>query len=114
MQDWLRKVAQEINRVDRELVRRSAAIPRWPADTGLRGLTTAANHSLLWFAVAAVLASRKGATRRAAMRGVVAIGGASLTTNALVKPLAPRRRPAYETLPVARRLALRDHPKSSS
>jgi diacylglycerol kinase family enzyme/membrane-associated phospholipid phosphatase len=110
----LRKVAREVNRVDRELVRHSAAIPRWPADAGLRGLTTAANHSLLWFAIAAVLASRKGATRRAALRGVAAIGGASLTTNALAKPLAPRRRPAYETLPVERRLALRNHPTSSS
>jgi diacylglycerol kinase family enzyme/membrane-associated phospholipid phosphatase len=114
VQDWLRKVAQEINRVDRELVRRSAVIPRWPADAGFRGLTTAANHSLLWFAVAAVLATRKGATRRAAYRGVAAIGGASFTINALAKPLTPRRRPAYETLPVARRLALRNHPKSSS
>ncbi|MGH3721240.1 MAG: bifunctional phosphatase PAP2/diacylglycerol kinase family protein [Pseudonocardiaceae bacterium] len=103
-----------MNRIDRELVRRSAVIPRWPADTGLRGLTTAANHSLLWFAVAAVLASRKGANRRAALRGVVAIGGASLAINALAKPLLPRRRPAYEDLSVARRLAVRNHPTSSS
>lgn len=114
MQDWLRGVAQEINRVDRELVRRSAVIPRWPADTGLRALTTAANHSLLWFAVAAVLASRKGATRRAALRGAAAIGGASFTINALAKPLLPRRRPVHEDLPVARRLALHHHPRSSS
>ncbi|MDQ3764469.1 MAG: phosphatase PAP2 family protein [Actinomycetota bacterium] len=114
MRRWLRRVAQEINWVDGELVRRSATIPRWPADASLKGLTTAANHSLLWFTVAAVLASRKGATRRAALRGVAAIGGASFTTNALAKPLLPRRRPAYEDLPVARRLALRDHPKSSS
>jgi undecaprenyl-diphosphatase len=100
--------------VDRELVRRSAGIPRWPADAGLKGLTTAANHSLLWFAAAAVLASRKGATRHAALRGMAAIGGASFTINALAKPLLPRRRPAYADLPVARRLALHDHPTSSS
>ncbi|MDQ4104568.1 MAG: phosphatase PAP2 family protein, partial [Actinomycetota bacterium] len=72
------------------------------------------NHSLLWFAVAAALASRKGATRRAALRGVAAVGGASFTTNALGKPLLPRRRPAYEDLPVSRRLAQRHHPRSSS
>ncbi|MGH3769979.1 MAG: bifunctional phosphatase PAP2/diacylglycerol kinase family protein [Pseudonocardiaceae bacterium] len=114
VRDWLRRVAQDVNRIDRELVRRSAVIPQWPADTGLRGLTTAANHSLLWFAVAAVLASRKGAHRRAALRGMAAIGGASLTINALAKPLLPRRRPAYEDLPVARRLAVRNHPTSSS
>jgi diacylglycerol kinase family enzyme/membrane-associated phospholipid phosphatase len=114
VQDWLRGVARQINRVDRELVRRSGVIPRWPADAGLKGLTTAANHSLLWLAVAAVLASRKGATRRGALRGVAAIGGASFTINALAKLLLPRRRPAYQDLPVARRLALRDHPRSSS
>jgi diacylglycerol kinase family enzyme/membrane-associated phospholipid phosphatase len=114
VQDWLRKVAQEINRVDRELVRRSAIIPHWPADGVLRALSTAANHSLLWLAVAAVLASRKGSTRRGALRGVAAIGGASCTINALAKPLLPRRRPAYNDLPVARRLALRNHPRSSS
>ncbi|MGH3786151.1 MAG: phosphatase PAP2 family protein, partial [Pseudonocardiaceae bacterium] len=114
MRKWLRRAARDVNWVDRELVRRSAAIPRWPADTGLKALTTAANHSLLWFAVAAVLASRRGATRRAALRGVAAIGGASFTTNALGKPLLPRRRPAYDDLPVSRRLAQRDHPRSSS
>lgn len=114
MRNWLRRAARDVNWVDRELVRRSAAIPRWPADTGLKALTTAANHSLLWFAVAAVLASRRGATRRAALRGVAAIGGASFTTNALGKPLLPRRRPAYDDLPVSRRLAQRDHPRSSS
>ncbi|MGB8996714.1 MAG: glycerophosphatase, partial [Pseudonocardiaceae bacterium] len=79
MQDWLRRVAREINRVDRELVRRSAVIPRWPADPALRGLTPAANHSLLWFARAAELASRKGPARRGALRGVVAIAGARVT-----------------------------------
>ncbi len=114
MQDWLRGVTREINRVDRELVRRSAVIPHWPADAGLRALSTAANHSLLWLAVAAVLAGRKGSTRRGALRGVAAIGGASFAINALAKPLLPRRRPAYDDLPVARRLALRDHPRSSS
>jgi undecaprenyl-diphosphatase len=107
-------VTREINRVDRELVRRSAVIPHWPADPGLRALSTAANHSLLWLAAAAVLASRKGATRRGALRGVAAIGGASFTINALAKPLLPRRRPVYDDLPVVRRLALRDHPRSSS
>ncbi|MGH3671661.1 MAG: bifunctional phosphatase PAP2/diacylglycerol kinase family protein [Pseudonocardiaceae bacterium] len=114
MQAWLRGVAQKINRVDRELVRRSAIIPRWPADPGLKRLTTAANHSLLWFAVAAVLAAGKGARRRAALRGVASIGAASFTINALAKPLLPRRRPAHADLTVTRRLELRSHPRSSS
>jgi len=80
----------------------------------LKGLTTAANHSLLWFVGAALLATRQGAARRAALRGIAAIGGASFTINALAKPLWPRLRPAYEDLPIARRSAFRDHPRSSS
>jgi diacylglycerol kinase family enzyme/membrane-associated phospholipid phosphatase len=104
----------KIDRLDRALVSRRAIIPRRPTDTVFKGLTTAANHSLLWFAIAAVLASRQGATRRAALRGVAAIGGASFTINALAKSLLPRLRPAYEDLPLARRLALRNHPRSSS
>lgn len=107
-------MAYQVNRADRDLVRRGAAIPPSLADSGLKVLTTAANHSLLWFAVAAALASRKGAPRRAALRGVLAIGGASFTANALAKPVLPRRRPAYEDVPTARRLDHGDRPGSSS
>ena len=114
MQDWLRSVAAKVDRIDRALVSRRVILPRRPADAVFKGLTTAANHSLVWFAVAAVLASRQGATRRAALRGVAAIGGASFTINALAKPLLPRLRPAYEELPLARRLAMRHFPRSSS
>ncbi|MGH3921155.1 MAG: bifunctional phosphatase PAP2/diacylglycerol kinase family protein [Pseudonocardiaceae bacterium] len=114
MQEWLRRVAREINRVDHELVRRSAAVPPAAADDGLKALTRAANHSLLWFAVAAALASRKGVTRRAALRGLAAIGGASFTVNAVAKPLLPRRRPAWEDVPVGRRLNPNERPNSSS
>ncbi|HEX2263574.1 MAG TPA: glycerophosphatase, partial [Pseudonocardiaceae bacterium] len=83
MLELVRRAAQKINRADRELVRRSAAIPPSAADEGLKRLTRTANHSLLWFGAAAVLACRKGATRRAALRGVASIGGASLTINAM-------------------------------
>ena len=47
-------------------------------------------------------------------RWAAAVGGASFTANALLKPLLPRRRPTYEGLSVARRLALHDHLRSSS
>ena len=114
MLDRLRRVARGVNWADREVVRRSAAIPPSPVDIGLKMLTTAANHSGLWFAVAVALASRKGAFRRAALRGVLAIGGASFTANVLAKPVMPRRRPAYEDVPAARRLNHGDRPGSSS
>ncbi|GGP84085.1 glycerophosphatase [Saccharothrix coeruleofusca] len=101
-----------MNRLDQGLMRRCAALPATPADRGLKKLSRAANHSLLWFAVAAVLAARRGRTRRAALRGVAAIAGASAGANLVGKTLFPRRRPAADLLPVPRRLTKR--PTSSS
>jgi diacylglycerol kinase family enzyme/membrane-associated phospholipid phosphatase len=105
-------ISYRLNETDEAIERRIARLPRSGADTALQRLTTTANHSVLWFAIAAALASRKGVTRRAAMRGVVAIGGASLLTNAVAKPLLPRRRPAADALPNWRTLP--DPPTSSS
>ncbi|HET9140490.1 bifunctional phosphatase PAP2/diacylglycerol kinase family protein [Actinophytocola sp.] len=112
MLEWLRMIASRINETDVTIERRIARIPRSGADTALARITTAANHSVLWFVIAAALASRRGVTRRAALRGVVAIGGASLLTNAVAKPLMPRRRPAADALPDFRTLP--DPPTSSS
>jgi undecaprenyl-diphosphatase len=67
---------------------------------------------MLWFGVASLLALRKGKSRRAALRGVVAIAGASASANLLGKQLFPRRRPAAGLLPAHRRLTKR--PTSSS
>ncbi|MFC5112056.1 hypothetical protein [Kibdelosporangium philippinense] len=53
--------------------------------------------------MAGALALRKGKTRRAALRGVVAIGFASFSANLIGKQLFPRRRPAAELLPTYRR-----------
>ncbi|MBP2472705.1 undecaprenyl-diphosphatase [Crossiella equi] len=103
---------EDVSETDRDLVRRSAELPRSGVDPTLKVLTTTANHSLLWFGVAALLASRKGRTRRAAIRGVGAIAGASLTANLIAKPLFPRRRPAAELVPAYRRIP--DPPTSSS
>jgi diacylglycerol kinase family enzyme/membrane-associated phospholipid phosphatase len=105
-------VARRVNDADVAIERKIAEFPRSPADRGLIRLTTAANHSVLWFVIAAVLASRKGVTRRAAVRGVMAIGGASLITNAIAKPIMPRRRPAADALPDFRTLP--NPPTSSS
>lgn len=73
-------------------MRRVAALPATRADPALQQLSRAANHSALWLGVAAVLAVRKGATRRAGLRGVAAIAGASFTGNAVGKRVFPRRR----------------------
>ncbi len=67
---------------------------------------------MLWWAVGAVLAVRKGATRRAAFRGAAAIAGASPLANLVGKNLFPRRRPAADQVPAYRRLQC--FPTSSS
>lgn len=101
-----------MNHVDRAISRTISRLPPSPLDDAMKTLSTAANHSILWFAVAGLLAARRGASRKAALRGIVAIAGASATANAVLKPLLPRRRPAapelhsYQTLP--------NPPKSSS
>ncbi|WP_090006052.1 bifunctional phosphatase PAP2/diacylglycerol kinase family protein [Lentzea albidocapillata] len=90
----------------------SARLPPSRLDTGLKRLSKAANHSLLWFVIAAILATRKGPYRRGAMRGLAAITGASASANLVGKSLFPRRRPAADLLAMRRRLAKR--PTSSS
>ncbi|TDV39776.1 bifunctional phosphatase PAP2/diacylglycerol kinase family protein [Actinophytocola oryzae] len=101
-----------VSRVDADLVRHVGDLPINPADKGFRVLGRAADHSKIWFAAAAVLAARKGAPRRAGLRGVVAIGFASFAASLVGKRLFPRRRPAADLLPVARRMTRR--PTSSS
>ena len=78
----------------------------------MKDLSAAANHSLLWFTIASVLAARRGATRKAAARGVLSIAAASFLANAVLKPLLPRRRPAASELPAYQTIA--NPPTSSS
>lgn len=72
----------------------------------------AADHSKLWFVLAGILVSGKGAPRRAGLRGVAAISFASFAASFVGKRLFPRRRPAADLLPVYRRMTKR--PTSSS
>jgi undecaprenyl-diphosphatase len=108
----IRRWYHRVGRVDAELVRRSGELPPTVFDTFFRRLGRVADHSKLWFAIAALLTLRKGATRRAGLRGLAAIGGASFSASLVAKRLFPRRRPAAELLPVPRRMTRR--PKSSS
>jgi diacylglycerol kinase family enzyme/membrane-associated phospholipid phosphatase len=101
-----------VNPVDVFLARHSAALPASVADPALRELSHAANHGLLWFGVAGLLATRRGPTRRGALRGVAALSMASAVANALGKPVFPRRRPAADLIPVGRRV--NRFPRSSS
>ncbi|WP_433410597.1 bifunctional phosphatase PAP2/diacylglycerol kinase family protein [Saccharomonospora azurea] len=93
-------------------MRYSAALPQTRLDPALTRLSRSADKGRLWWTIAAGLATRKGPTRRAALRGLVALAGASAAANLVGKPLLPRRRPAAEVVPELRRLHRR--PTSSS
>jgi len=104
MISWLRQALDPVNETDRAISRAISRLSPSPLDDAMKALSQAANHSGLWFAVALALAARRGASRKAALRGVASIAGASFTANAVMKPLLPRRRPAaaelraYQTL----------------
>jgi membrane-associated phospholipid phosphatase len=106
-----RKLA-DVNERDCRITTAIGHFPYSQADPALNTLTRSANHGKLWFAVATVLAAGSRHSRRGAVRGVLAIGGASLLANGVLKPLVPRRRPAAELLPAFR--SLDDPPTSSS
>lgn len=78
-------------------MRLSTDLPPSRLDAGLRALSTSANHSALWMGIAAGLGLPGGRARRAAIRGILSVAGASALTNAALKPLLPRRRPPAGT-----------------
>lgn len=101
---------RRLDRADRALYRRAA---RWHApalDTTLPRLTSAADHGLLWFATAGLLAVT--GQRRAAVRGLASLAVASTLANIPAKRAAQRARPQLSPVPLPRRLAFQ--PKSSS
>ncbi|WP_433755487.1 bifunctional phosphatase PAP2/diacylglycerol kinase family protein [Nocardia sp. CA-135398] len=101
---WVRRKFYRVGRFDRAVGSAVAELPASMVDSGLLRLTKSADFSALWLASAALLATRQGTPRRAALRGVVSVGGASLAVNLVLKTLIARRRPAAELLPAYRRL----------
>ena len=90
-------VIGDLGRLDRAVYGIIADTPTPYLDVPLRDLSSLANHSKIWFAIAGGLALFGGETgRRAALAGVVSVGAASLIANAVVKPLAQRGRPDRE------------------
>jgi membrane-associated phospholipid phosphatase len=85
---------RELGLVDRAVYAAVAATPTPTLDEPVRRLSSAANNSRLWLAIAAGLAvggGRRG--RRAAVSGTVAIGVTSALVNLGVKSLYARQRP---------------------
>jgi membrane-associated phospholipid phosphatase len=88
-----------VRRVDDRLMSRAARARSPRLDRPLVALSSAADDSCLWLAVALGLAVFGGSRgRRAARGGVGAIALASAITNGPVKLLVPRRRPPSRTL----------------
>jgi membrane-associated phospholipid phosphatase len=83
----------ELDQIDQAVYRAIAATPSPSLDMVLSRLSLAADHSKLWFAVAAALALKPGRPRRAALVGVASIGLASATANLVGKGLLRRERP---------------------
>lgn len=78
----------------------------------MAALSTAANRSLLWIGISAVLLGFKGKPRRAAVRGLLSVSLSSMLANAILKVIFPRHRPPADAVPLARRTF--DVPRSSS
>ncbi|MGP4092405.1 phosphatase PAP2 family protein, partial [Streptomyces sp. KR55] len=83
-----------------------AAGRHWPAaEPVLPRLSRSANHGVLWFATAGLIAaSRTPRGRRAAVRGVASLALASATINTLGKRSVRRTRPVLDPVPLVRQL----------
>jgi membrane-associated phospholipid phosphatase len=89
----LTSVLQQAGAVDRAVYATIARVPTPALDMAMRQLSNSANRSMIWFAVAAGLGLTGPPGRRAAARGLLAIGVTSAVVNLGVKPLLSRRRP---------------------
>src|ERR1700712_3538049 len=100
----IRQIGQGLGSLDREIFEALAEPPSPLLDATMPRLTAAADHSKLWFAIAAVLgAVGTGPMRRGSARGVVTLGVGSLVTNQVAKRVWKRPRPNWATVPVVRR-----------
>jgi membrane-associated phospholipid phosphatase len=109
---WSRLLATGAHRLgtaDQALYAAVAASPTPWLDEPARRLSQAANFSRLWLAIAAGIAVVGGPDgRRAALRGVIAVGATSATVNIAMKTIRPRHRPdrVRAHVPFARQVAM--------
>ncbi|MBB5868638.1 undecaprenyl-diphosphatase [Allocatelliglobosispora scoriae] len=91
-----------MDQVDRVVYAAVAGTSTPNLDIGMRGLSTAANYSRLWFGIAGGLALVAGARgRRAALAGTAAIALTSAVVNLAVKTTVVRGRPDRAAAAVA-------------
>jgi hypothetical protein len=91
--DVVRRLAAEADALDHAVYDAVASTPTPTLDVPARWLSKAANYSVLSILIAGVLATVGGhGGRRAAVRGLTAIGATSIFANLIVKPVFARRR----------------------
>ena len=108
------RAARRLSAADQALYTAVAASATPRLDEPARRLSEAANFSRIWIVLAAGIAVAGGPEgRRAALRGLAAIGVTSATVNIGLKALHPRARPdrARALVPAARQVAM---PSSAS
>ena len=99
------RVVRDVDRLDRSLFTAIAEHRSPMLDRVMPKLSRAADYSVLWMAVGAGLAATGDRRLKwAAERGLGNVALASLLTNQVGKRLAPRLRPAIESVPLARRV----------
>lgn len=109
----IKQITRGLGTLDRELFEVIAETPTPLLDSVMPPLTRAADHSKLWFAIAAgLLATKRPAAQRGAVRGVVTLAVTSLVTNQVAKRIRRRPRPLYDSVPLVRRV--RRRPTSNS
>jgi membrane-associated phospholipid phosphatase len=107
-----RRLVEEADAVDNAVYDAVARTPTPTLDVPMTVVSNAANYSGIWLVTAGLLALVGGQRgRRAAARGLVAIGATSATANLAAKRLFPRRRPVRSALTAERRAAM---PSSAS
>jgi len=100
----IRQIGEGLGTLDREVFEAIAESPSPLLDATMPRLTWAADHSKLWFVIAALLGVLGGpSARRGATRGVVSLAVTSLFTNQVAKTVWVRPRPNRLTVPLARR-----------
>lgn len=98
------QVGEGLGTLDREIFETIAGSPSPLLDAVMPRLTSAADHSKLWLAIAVALgATRRPSIQRGVTRGVATLAVTSLLTNQLAKRLWKRPRPNWTSVPIVRR-----------
>ena len=99
----IRQITGGLGTLDREVFEAVAESPSLLLDKAMPILTRAADHSKLWFAIAAAMAATGSpSVRRGAGRGVATLAVTSLVTNQFAKRIWKRPRPNRTLVPLVR------------